>query len=110
MARCESCGNECILPFTCQHCGGRFCPECRLPPNHQCAGLTSWQKKPTPGISMRYVRGRGVIPTSGGNAESRQESKGKRGEEIPWLKVMIAVMAIIILAIFFLVIIGYTAG
>jgi len=110
MARCESCGNECTLPFTCQHCGGKFCPECRLPPNHQCAGIISWQKKPTPGVGMRYGRDSGVTATSGGYAESRPASKGKRDKEMPSLKVMIAIMVIIILAIFFLVMIGYPAG
>jgi len=107
MARCDSCGNECTLPFTCQHCGRKFCPECRLPPNHQCTGLTSWQKKPVPGVVMRYGRDSGVTATGGGYADSRPASKGKQpGKEMPWLKVMIAIMVIIILVILFLVISG----
>ncbi|MGB9176463.1 MAG: hypothetical protein WCB46_06965 [Methanoregula sp.] len=32
MARCYHCSNECVLPFTCLHCGGKFYPDCRLPP------------------------------------------------------------------------------
>ena len=107
MTRCDSCGKECTLPFTCQHCGGKFCPECRLPPNHQCTALTSWQKKPVLGVGMRYGRGSGVTATSGGYAESRHASQGKTGKEIPWLKVMVAIMLIILLAIIFLVISGY---
>jgi hypothetical protein len=107
MARCDSCGNECTLPFTCQYCGNKFCPECRLPPNHQCTGLTSWQKKPAPGVGLRYGREGGVTATRGGYGESRPTSKGKPGKEIPWLKVMIAIMLIIILVILFLVISGY---
>lgn len=107
MVRCDSCGNECTLPFTCQHCGRKFCPECRLPPNHQCSSLTSWQKKPVPGVGLRYGRGSGVTATGGGYAESRPASKVKRGGKIPWLKVMIVTMLIIILIILFLVISGY---
>jgi len=107
MVRCDSCGNECTLPFTCQHCGRKFCPECRLPPNHQCTSLTSWQKKPVPGVGLRYGRGSGVTATGGGYAESRPASKVKRGGEIPWLEVMIVTMLIIILIILFLVISGY---
>jgi len=49
MACCDYCGSECLLPFTCQHRGGAFCTECRLPPAHQCAGIASWKKKPAPG-------------------------------------------------------------
>lgn len=107
MARCDSCGNECTLPFTCQHCGGKFCPECRLPPNHQCTGITSWQKKPVPGVGMRYDRG-GVTATGGGYTETRRTSKRKPGKEVPWLKVMIAIMVIIILGMFFLMMSGHS--
>ncbi len=107
MPRCDSCGNECTLPFTCQHCGGKFCPECRLPPNHQCTGITSWQKKPVPGVGMRYDRG-GVTATGGGYAETRCTSKRKPGKEVPWLKVMIAIMVIIILGMFFLMMSGHS--
>jgi len=106
MVRCDFCGTECTLPFTCQHCGRKFCPECRLPPNHECTGLTSWQKKTTPGVGMRYVRGSGVTATSGSYAESRPLSKGKPGKEIPWLKVVIAIMAILLIIFLFLVLYG----
>jgi len=27
------------LPFICRRCGGSFCGNCRLPENHDCAGL-----------------------------------------------------------------------
>ena len=60
MARCDKCGNEVVLPFTCQHCGGKFCPDCRLPPNHDCTGIGSWNAKPRPAIGMNYSRGGGV--------------------------------------------------
>jgi hypothetical protein len=55
---------------------------------------------------MRYDRG-GVTATGGGYAETRRTSKRKPGKEVPWLKVMIAVMVIIILGMLFLVMSGY---
>lgn len=36
MARCDACGKDVALPFTCKQCGGRFCSEHRLPENHSC--------------------------------------------------------------------------
>lgn len=108
MAICDSCGNECTMPFTCQYCGGKFCPECRLPPNHQCTGLITWQKKPVPGVGMRYGRGRGVTATSGGYAESRSAAKATGGRKIPWLRIMIAIMLIVIFIILYLVMSGFT--
>jgi len=33
---CEKCGRETFLPFKCPYCGGYFCPEHRLPENHEC--------------------------------------------------------------------------
>lgn len=107
MVRCDSCGTECTLPFTCQHCGGKFCAECRLPPSHQCTALSSWQKKPAPGVGIRYGRGRGVTATSGGFSETRYAAKMKKGGQIPWLKVMIAIIMIVFLIILFLVMSGY---
>jgi hypothetical protein len=60
-----------------------------------------------PGVGLRYGRDSGVTATRGDDVESRPASKGKLGKEIPWLKVMIAIMLIIILVILFLVISGY---
>jgi Zn-dependent protease len=34
--KCQKCQKETILPFRCQHCGGQFCSEHRLPENHEC--------------------------------------------------------------------------
>lgn len=36
--KCDFCGREENLPFTCNYCGGTFCPEHRLPEAHACAG------------------------------------------------------------------------
>lgn len=34
--KCQKCGKEVFLPFKCPYCGGYFCPEHRLPENHEC--------------------------------------------------------------------------
>ena len=36
--KCQFCGKEESLPFTCNYCGGTFCSEHRLPEAHQCTG------------------------------------------------------------------------
>lgn len=36
--KCQRCGEEAFLPFKCPYCGGYFCPEHRLPENHDCQG------------------------------------------------------------------------
>jgi hypothetical protein len=106
MPHCDYCGSECSLPFTCQHCGGTFCPECRLPPAHQCTGIASWKKKPAPGIGISYGRGGIATATRGGyGTGSRREKTGRPHEGIPWLKVIIAIVVIIMLALLFLALI-----
>jgi hypothetical protein len=109
MSRCDHCGNECTLPFMCQHCGGKFCPDCRLPPGHDCTGIASWKKKPLPSVSMNYGSGGGVTATGGGYRENTRTARKKAWREIPWLKIMIAAIAIILLCVAFLVLSGYPA-
>jgi uncharacterized protein YkwD len=36
MPKCDQCGREETLPFTCAYCGGNYCVEHRLPENHNC--------------------------------------------------------------------------
>jgi len=36
--KCDLCGREDDLPFTCNYCGGTFCGEHRLPEAHACKG------------------------------------------------------------------------
>ena len=107
MARCDSCGNECTLPFTCQHCGGKFCPDCRLPPNHDCTGIGSWNAKPRPAIGMTYSKGGGVTATGGIALESGRERKKKVREGLPYLKIMVAVIALVLLGLAWLVLTTY---
>jgi len=40
MPKCEYCGKVIGLPFRCSFCGGRFCPEHRLPEYHSCPNLS----------------------------------------------------------------------
>jgi AN1-like Zinc finger len=108
MARCDHCGKAVTLPFSCQYCGGKFCDECRLPPNHTCENIGMWKKKPLPSVGLSYSKGGGVTATgSGYHADSRREKQENPHTGFPWPKVIIAIMVIIILFILFLVIIGY---
>jgi Zn-dependent protease len=36
--KCDFCGKDEDLPFTCNYCGGTFCGEHRLPESHACKG------------------------------------------------------------------------
>ena len=37
MPKCDQCGMEVILPFTCAYCGKHYCVEHRLPESHHCS-------------------------------------------------------------------------
>jgi hypothetical protein len=107
MTRCDHCGSECTLPFTCQHCGGKFCAGCRLPPNHNCTGIGSWNAKPRPGIGINYSRSGGVSVIGGGAPESRRRPEKKTGVDLPYMKIMIALIVLILLVLAWLVLGGY---
>jgi uncharacterized protein len=107
MAHCDRCGDECVLPFTCQHCGGKFCPDCRLPPNHDCTGIGSWNTKPRPAIGVSYSRGGGVTPTGGIALEPRHRPEKKAGEGLPYLKIMIVIIVLVLLGLAWLVLTGH---
>jgi hypothetical protein len=51
MAQCDYCGKEIktLSTFTCSYCGKTFCPEHRLPFNHDCAHIEAWKQTPPPG-------------------------------------------------------------
>lgn len=106
MTVCDHCANECTLPFTCQRCGGKFCADCRLPPNHNCTGLGSWNKKPRPAVGTRSTRG-GVNATGGIAAESRRGAGKTAAGTIPYLKIMAVITFLIILGLAWLVLGGY---
>lgn len=107
MTRCDHCGSETTLPFTCQHCGGKFCADCRLPPNHACTGISSWNAKPRPAVGISYSRGGGVAPTGGIAAGSRSRKAHGDAAGIPYLKIMAAIIILVLIGLAWLVLSGY---
>ena len=107
MTRCDQCGNETALPFTCQHCGGKFCADCRLPPNHNCTGIGSWNRKPRPAVGMSYSRGGNVSATGGVAAETRRGPAKRQEGGPPILKIMIAILVLILLGLAGLMLAGF---
>lgn len=107
MTRCDHCGNETALPFTCQHCGGKFCADCHLPPNHDCTGIGSWNVKPRPAVGMSYSRGGGVSATGGAAVETRRGPVKAVAGEIPYLKIMAVIIVLVLLGLAWLVLTGH---
>ena len=107
MTRCDHFGSECTLPFTCQHCRGKFCPACRLPPNHDCTGIGSWNAKPRPATGINYTRGDGVRATGGVAMESQRRPEKNAGEHPPYLRIMVAVVVLVLLGLAWLTLNGY---
>lgn len=48
MATCQHCGAFVAFPFKCKYCGLELCPNCRLPPDHDCAGIGTWRGTSAP--------------------------------------------------------------
>ena len=110
MSACENCGTECALPFTCDHCGGKFCPDCRLPPNHNCTGLGSWNRKPRPSVSVNYTKGGGVPVTGGGYIpDSRHGTKKKPAAGVSYLKIMAVIIVLVLIGLVWLIFSGMPA-
>ena len=107
MTRCDKCGAEVVLPFTCQHCGGKFCSDCRLPPNHDCTGISSWKAKPLPAVGLSYRKGGGVTATGGVAPESRYRQKTRTGEGLPYLKIMIGIIVLVLFGLAWLALTGH---
>ncbi|WP_292346748.1 MULTISPECIES: AN1-type zinc finger domain-containing protein [unclassified Methanoregula] len=107
MAHCDKCKSEVLLPFTCQYCGGKYCAGCRLPPNHECAGLARWNAKPRPAAGMSYSKGGGITPTGGTAPVTRKRAEKRTEEGFPYLKIMIAAAVIILLGLAWLALSGY---
>jgi hypothetical protein len=107
MTCCDHCGKECTLPFTCQHCGGKFCLDCRLPPNHDCTGIGSWNAKPRPAIGPNYSRDGGVTATGRIALETRRRPEKEMPDGLPYLKIMTFIMALVLLGLAWLGLTGY---
>ena len=97
MPRCDTCNKNVSLPFHCQYCGGNFCDEHRLPPNHACAGLAEWKKTPAPGVGIRY--GSSGASAYGGGYPAAPENKNTRPSHkpLPYVKIAIAIAAVLLL-------------
>jgi hypothetical protein len=111
MTRCDHCENEVVLPFSCQYCGGKYCGDCRLPPNHDCVNIGLWNRKPRPAVGISYGKGGGATATGGGYiADSGSMVRKKAGMGIPYFKIMIAIIVLILIGIAWLVSSGYHLG
>jgi len=53
MAKCDFCGKEVAYPYKCRYCGGIFCEDHRLPPNHNCINIDLWRMREPPPLSRR---------------------------------------------------------
>lgn len=42
-AKCKLCGEDVVLPFKCNYCGGQFCGDHRIPERHSCP--EAWRAK-----------------------------------------------------------------
>ncbi len=45
MSRCERCDVDLSMPYSCNYCGGSYCSQHRLPENHDCTGLSSYESE-----------------------------------------------------------------
>jgi hypothetical protein len=107
MTRCDHCDSECTLPYTCRHCGGRFCPDCRLPPGHDCTGINSWNAKARPAVGMNYSRGGGVTATGGIAPGTGRRPEQGAGEGLPYLKIMIGITVLVLVGLAWLALTGH---
>jgi Zn-dependent protease len=57
---CGICGRKEELAFVCRYCKGHFCPEHRLPPNHNCLFINDFMRQPEKDRDfVAYVSGTG---------------------------------------------------
>lgn len=106
MPRCDTCGKTVSLPFHCQYCGGNFCDEHRLPPNHACAGLAAWKKTPAPGVGIRYGSG-GARAYGGGYAVAPENKTARPSHKpLPYLKIAAVIVATILILVIAFVLAG----
>ena len=106
MPRCDTCGKNVSLPFHCQYCGGNFCDEHRLPPNHACPGLAEWKKTPAPGVGIRYGSG-GASAYGGGYAAAPGNKNARQSKRpLPYLKIAAVIAAAIVLLVIAFVLAG----
>ncbi len=84
MPKCNQCGKDASLPFTCAYCGGNYCAEHRLPESHNCTYLP---KVPPP-----------YIPTYDSSAPLEKPAVKRKHFSLKKLAALVA-MAVIVGAI-----------
>ncbi|MDY6779458.1 MAG: rhomboid family intramembrane serine protease [Halobacteria archaeon] len=72
MVSCDECGEEigAAMPYDCRLCGGTYCSEHRLPENHSCSGLSSYEDS---------IREEGTRPHNKSMNTTRASTSGARG-------------------------------
>lgn len=45
MATCKRCGEKTIGHHECTYCANTYCPDHRLPENHDCSGVRGWETR-----------------------------------------------------------------
>jgi predicted nucleic acid binding AN1-type Zn finger protein len=90
MAQCDYCGKEIqtLSTFTCSYCGKTFCPEHRLPFNHDCVHIEAWKQTPPPG-QRKVVRN----PISTNALSSRYAIR-----DSPWI-IAVGIIVLILIGI-----------
>jgi hypothetical protein len=73
---------------------------------HACTGIGSWNAKLRPAIGMNYSRGSGVTATGGIVPETRRRPEKKAGEGLPYMKIMIVIIVLVLLGIAWQVLTG----
>jgi len=106
MPRCDTCGKNVSLPFHCQYCGGNFCDEHRLPPNHACPGLAEWKKTPAPGVGIRYGSGGASAYGGGYTAAPGNKTARPSHKPLPYVKIALAIVAVLLLIVIAFVLVG----
>lgn len=101
MVKCELCGADEFLPFTCPYCSRSFCAEHRLPESHRCE--RRWMARPprlAEELAQSRVEFRGervVTPPRAGVLSTLREHLPSRHEmrdlTIAWLALSAAVVA-----------------
>jgi Zn-dependent protease len=61
--RCDLCGTDEMIPFTCRYCKGTFCSVHRLPPNHDCIFVKDYLEQPARAREfLEHIHGRTDLP------------------------------------------------
>ena len=83
MAQCDFCGKETrtLSTFTCSYCDKTFCPEHRLPFNHNCVHIEAWKQTPLQDQRAPKRKARTPISVQPGETFSVRDQNGNL---FPW--------------------------